>query len=341
VPGRLHRSYGEGPTGESLRIVGRRVAFEEGEWVYVMVAGAAETIEADTARFMTRLGVVLSIFAAILVAATFVQWRISLRPLRRLGRELQAIREGNARHVSTRYPTEIAPVAAALNDLIDSNHATLERSRRHVGNLAHALKTPISVLVNDAAGAEGPLARSVGEQTAIMERQVRFYLERAQMAARERTIGMVTQVAPVLSRLHRAMARLGERRGIDVHLENGHEVRFAGEQQDLEEIVGNLVDNALKFAHGRVTITVSPTADPPTGREGGFFRITIADDGPGLSEAEREAVLSRGKRLDQSKPGSGLGLSIVAELVELYGGALCLGCPPAGGLEVAVVLPRA
>jgi len=203
------------------------------------------------------------------------------------------------------------------------------------------LKTPISVLVNDAGQDDGPLARSVREQTATMQRQVRYYLERAQIAARERTVGTVTDVAPALERLHRAMARLGERRGIAVHLETAAGARFAGERQDLEEIVGNLVDNALKWARSEVVITLTPSAQPPAGHGGRFLRIAIEDDGPGLSEIERASVLSRGKRLDQSKPGSGLGLSIVAELVEIYGGALSLGASARGGLLVSAVLPRA
>jgi signal transduction histidine kinase len=137
------------------------------------------------------------------------------------------------------------------------------------------------------------------------------------------------------------MARLGERRGITVHLDLHEDIRFAGERQDLEEIVGNLVDNALKWAASEVVIDVSALPGPSGEDAVRTFRIAIDDDGQGLSEAERAAVISRGKRLDQSKPGSGLGLSIVAELVELYGGTLSLDGSPLGGLRVAVVLPRA
>lgn len=227
----------------------------------------------------------------------------------------------------------IEPVADALNALIDSNHATLERSRRHVGNLAHALKTPISVMQNDAIGPD-PLAQSVREQTAIMQRQVRHYLERAQMAAKERLIGTVTETQPVMERLVRAMARLGERRGLTVTLAQSDPMRFAGEQQDFEEIVGNLVDNALKWASELVVIRVMAL---PEGRR---LRVMIADDGPGLSQEACEAVLSRGKRLDTSKPGSGLGLSIVSELVSLYGGTLSLERTKEGGLAAIVDLPR-
>lgn len=340
-PGRLFQDYVEGPAGESLRVVGRRVAFEDGRWVHVIVGGASSAIEEDTERFMVRAAAWLGIFAAILVGGTFVQWRVGMRPLRQLGAELQAIREGRSRTVSTRYPSEIVPVAEALNALIESNQATLERARRHVGNLAHALKTPISVLVNDAEREDGPLARSVREQTQVMQRQVRYYLERAQMAARERVIGTVTDVAPVLARLHRAMSRLGAPRHIAVHLDLADDLAFAGERQDLEEIVGNLVDNALKWAKSEVRVSATALAEPPEGMTGPAYRIAIDDDGPGLSEAESREAISRGRRLDESKPGSGLGLSIVAELVELYGGKLRLMRSDLGGLRVEVCLPRA
>jgi signal transduction histidine kinase len=338
-PGRLFSAAVRGPTGTQLRLAARRVAFDNGQWYLVAVTGEAETIAGDTARFTRRLVVYLGLFATVLVAVVFVQWRISLRPLNQLGTELQAVHEGRARHVGTRYPLEIMPVAEALNTLIDSNHATLERARQHVGNLAHALKTPLSVLMNDAGNEDTPLARSVREQTQTMQRQVRYYLERAQMAAKERMIGAVTDVVPTTERLHRAMARLGERRGITVHLDVADRVRFAGEQQDFEEIVGNLVDNALKWATSEVVIDVRPLAAAPGAPK--QFQVSIDDDGPGLSEAARSEALSRGKRLDQSKPGSGLGLSIVAELVSLYGGRFHLDRADAGGLRAVVVLPRA
>lgn len=340
-PGRLFQDYVEGPAGERLRVVGRRVAFEDGRWVHVIVAGASSAIEEETERFMLRAAVYLGIFATILVGGTFVQWRVGMRPLRTLGAELQAVREGRSRAVGGRYPTEIQPVADALNALIETNHATLERARRHVGNLAHALKTPISVLVNDAEREDGPLARSVREQTQVMQRQVRYYLERAQMAARERVIGTVTDVGPALARLHRAMSRLGAPRGVDVRLEAVDGLAFAGERQDLEEIVGNLVDNALKWAAGEVRIEARPLAEPPEGMTGPALLLAIDDDGPGLSEAESREAIARGRRLDESKPGSGLGLSIVAELVELYGGVLRLVRSDLGGLRAEVCLPRA
>lgn len=339
APGALFQGNAKGPDGDPLRVVARRIALEEGAWLIVLVTGDTVSIEDDTARFVTQLTIFLGAFTVVLVAMTFVLWRFSLRPLRRLGDELVAVHEGKSRHVSTDYPNEIVPMAEALNALIDNNQSTLERARRHVGNLAHALKTPLSVMMNDAGQEDTPLARSVREQTQTMQRQLRYYLERAQIAAKDRLIGASTDVADALDRLHRAMSRLGERRGIDVGLEVADGLRFAGERQDFEEIVGNLVDNGLKWAKSQIDIKVVPAKSTLLGRAG-MLRIEIDDDGPGLTAPQREQALSRGHRLDQSKPGSGLGLSIVSELVELYSGTLELDRSPLGGLRVTINLPR-
>ncbi len=339
APGELFQGNAKGPDGDPLRVVARRVALEEDDWLVVLVSGQTTAIEEDTARFVAQLAIFLGAFALILVAMTFVLWRFSLRPLRRLGDELVAVHEGKSKHVSTDYPAEIAAMVEALNALIDNNQVTLERARRHVGNLAHALKTPLSVMINDAAQEDTPLARSVREQTQIMQRQLRYYLERAQIAAKERLIGASTDVEVALDRLHRAMSRLGERRGIDVGLEVTDGLRFAGERQDFEEIVGNLVDNGLKWANSRIDIKVMPAKSTLLGRAG-MLRVEIDDDGPGLTAEQRAQALSRGHRLDQSKPGSGLGLSIVSELVELYSGTMVLDRSPLGGLRVSITLPR-
>lgn len=341
-PGRLYQRYINGPAGDQLRLVARRVAFEDGRWLVVAVAGLAGTIDEDTTRFVRQLVAFLSVFAAVLVGAIYLQWRVGLQPLTKLRSELEAVREGTVPLVRGRFPSEIAPVADALNTLIASNQATLARARQHVGNLAHALKTPLSILMNDAARPDENLPKSVREQTWVMQRQIRYYLGRAQIAARERVIGTVTDIVPVLQRLHRAMSRLAARRGVMVRLQIPISARFAGEQQDFEEIVGNLVDNAIKWASSEVEINVSANEHRPRGnRAATYVYLTISDDGPGLDPEERSAALSRGGRLDQSKPGSGLGLSIVSELVELYGGTLEFGRSEAGGLCVRVALPRA
>jgi signal transduction histidine kinase len=210
-----------------------------------------------------------------------------------------------------------------------------------VGNLAHALKTPISVMLNEAAAhGDEPFACKVREQTEIMRDQVTRQLERARLAARIAVVGTITEVRPVVAALARTMEKIHHHRGVAIDIDAPEAARFRGEQQDLEEMVGNLVDNACKWAQSRVAVEViSERPDSADARR--IVRILVDDDGPGLSPQQREQVARRGRRLDETKPGSGLGLSIVVELTGLYGGGLTLGTAPIGGLRAELVLPGA
>jgi signal transduction histidine kinase len=215
----------------------------------------------------------------------------------------------------------------------------VERARTHVGNLAHAIKTPLSVIVNEAAAhGRDPFALKVLEQADVMRDQVAHHLERARIAARLTIIGTVTEVAPVIEALRRTMEKIHRDRGIAIDVDASNQARFRGERQDLEEMAGNLVDNACKWAESRVFIEVlvQRMAEADAGP---MLRIIVDDDGRGLSAAERAQVSRRGQRLDESKPGSGLGLSIVVDLAALYGGSLTLGTAPIGGLRAELVLP--
>ena len=228
----------------------------------------------------------------------------------------------------------------ATTALLDHNAEVVDRARTHVGNLAHALKTPLAVLTNEATGREGPLAESVKAQLAIMQQQVDHHLSRARMAARAGVLGARTSVMPVLEGLARTLEKIYRERGVSIVLDGPPAIAFRGERQDLEEMVGNLVDNACKWAQSRVAVEVSSERpDPKDDRR--LVRIVVDDDGPGLSPQQREQVARRGSRLDQTKPGSGLGLSIVVELAALYGGGLTLGTAPIGGLRAELVVPGA
>jgi signal transduction histidine kinase len=230
-------------------------------------------------------------------------------------------------------------LARETNALIDANREIVERARTHVGNLAHAIKTPLSVIVNEAA-AHGvdPFASKVLEQADVMRDQLAHHLERARIAARVTIVGTVTEVAPAMEALRRTMEKIHRDRGIAIELKADPHAKFRGERQDLEEMAGNLVDNACKWAASQVFIEVllEPAAEPSTGPR---LRILVDDDGRGLSAEERVQVSRRGQRLDESKPGSGLGLSIVTDLAALYGGSLKLGDAPIGGLRAELVLP--
>jgi signal transduction histidine kinase len=305
----------------------------------VTVAGDAAEIFEETRAFDYYLAGTFVALSIGLLLTTIFQVRFGLAPLKRISDSIADIRSGRAERLVGEFPVEIAPLARETNALIDANHAIVERARTHVGNLAHAIKTPLSVIVNEAAAHGGdPFALKVLEQADVMRDQVAHHLERARIAARLTIIGTVTEVAPVIEALRRTMEKIHRDRGIAIDVVASTQVKFRGERQDLEEMAGNLVDNACKWADSRVFIEVrvrpKGDADP-----GPMLQIIVDDDGRGLSAAERAQVSRRGQRLDESKPGSGLGLSIVVDLAALYGGSLTLGTAPIGGLRAELVLP--
>jgi len=341
VPGSARQGYVDGPEGQELRLVERTIDLgEEGRYL-VAVAGDANEIDEETRSFDSALVITFGMLGIVLLLTTTFQVRFGLAPLKRVSEGLAAIRSGTAERLEGAFPVEIAPLARETNALIDANREIVTRARTHVGNLAHALKTPISVMMNEATTHGGePFALKVREQTEIMRDQVTRHLERARLAARVAAIGTVTDVRPVVFALARTMEKLHHDRGVVIDIDAAESARFRGEQQDLEEMIGNLVDNACKWAQSRVAVEVfSEKPDPRDDRR--VVRIVVDDDGPGLSPQQREQVARRGRRLDETKPGSGLGLSIVVELASLYGGGLTLGTAPIGGLRAELVLPGA
>ncbi len=338
-PDGSREGYVSGPEDQRLRLVERNIDLgDEGHYL-VAVAGDAAEISGETHSFDQALIVTFSLLAAVLLLTTMFQVRFGLAPLNRITDSLAAIRAGKAERLAGEFPVEIAPLARETNALIDANKEIVERARTHVGNLAHALKTPLSVIVNEAnAHKRDAFAGKVLEQAAIMRDQVARHLERARLAARLSVVGSETEVAPVVTALARTMEKIHRDKGIAVDVRADPEARFRGERPDLEEMIGNLVDNACKWASARVAIEVVRERPDPA-REAQLVRIVVDDDGRGLSPSEREQAAMRGKRLDETKPGSGLGLSIVVELAALYGGELKLGTAPLGGLRAELVLP--
>ena len=332
------RAYVDGPDGQKLRVLERLVDFDGTTEFRVAVAGNTGDLDAEVARFRLRTVIILALVGLGSVASALFQVRLALAPLERMRRTLSRIRSGEVERFEGAVPTEIAPLAHELDALIEANREAMERGRTHVGNLAHALKTPLSVLLNEARTAEGPLAEHVAEQVGLMRDHVQHHLDRARIAAQRRVIGVVTEVAPVVERLTRAMRRIHADRGIDVAASVAPGLRFRGEREDLEEALGNLVDNACKWSAGRVVVTVEG-APPATPGAGPSLLFRIEDDGPGLPPEIRAAGPERGRRLDETVPGSGLGLAIVAELAALYGGSLELDTSPLGGLCCRLRLP--
>jgi len=333
--GAILSGYAVGPGGHQLRMIQREIdAGDDGRFL-VQVAANADVIQAQERSFETALAATFLTLALALIGSTALAVRFGLRPLRVLREGVAAIRRGEAEHIEGEFPQDVAPLATEVNQLIDANREIVERARTQVGNLAHALKTPLSVLMNEADSMSPALPEKVREQTEIMRRQVTFYLDRARAAARARTFGVATDVKPVVEGLVRTYERLHGDQVLtfDVALQPG--LRFRGEAQDLTDLIGNLLDNAGKWARERVSIRAVRSerdSDPVLVAE-------IDDDGPGLDENARAAAVERGKRLDESRPGSGLGLSIVVELASIYGGSLKLDESPLGGLRAILRLP--
>lgn len=334
------KTYTAGPDGQTLRLVERDIAFiggEERRLYSYAVAGDGEEIAQEAAAFSTMLIAALGVLGAGLLFATFFQVRWGLAPLRAIGVSLAAIRAGEAKELIGQLPDEIAPLQVELNALIRSNEEIISRARMHVGNLAHALKTPLSVITNEARDHDDPFAAKVAEQALLMGDYVSHHLDRARVAAQLSLVGGVTPIAPALARLVKTVQHIHNARRLEYSVACPGDARFRGESQDFEEMLGNLLDNAAKWATSKVAIEVGGTrlADRPA------WDIVIDDDGPGLDAEERRIAVIRGRRLDETKPGSGLGLSIVADLAHLYDGKFTLSEAPHGGLRAQLVMPAA
>lgn len=331
----------KGPNGVPLRVAEMIQALggdESGPRYSYLVAGPLDWPLARYTGFRNRLIISLSLVGFGLMALTLFQVRFGLSPLREIEKGLSAIRTGQALRLEGKLPKEIEPLQAEINALIQSNQDIIARARTQVGNLAHALKTPLAVITNEANEDKGPFAAKVSEQARLMRDQIGYYLDRAQMAARAGVIGRVSEVLPVLDSMKRALERIYRDRGVDIEVDCDEAAKFQGEKQDLEEMLGNLVDNACKWAKCKVLITARIV--PGEGRTGRQRLIlTVEDDGPGLDPEQRQKIGKRGMRLDETKPGSGLGLSIVSDIATSYSGRFALDASPLGGLLVRLELP--
>ena len=322
--------------GTQLRMVERTVRL--GEDTYrITVAGNLTEILKLVADFRGQAFIVLGAVGVLLAAMSAFVARIALRPISRLSRAVEAVREGDSAEVTGTYPTEIAPLAEEVNELLRSNTQIIERARNQVGNLAHGLKTPIAVLRNEAAARKGALADVVASETEKMSNMVSTYLERARLAARTSVVGKKADATMIMLRLTRVMRKIHPQVTIAFQRPDASLPWFRGDESDLEEMAGNLLENACKWSNGQVGVRLSSER----GSKGTQLLIRIDDNGPGLSEADAQKVLRRGVRLDEKTPGTGLGLDIVKELVDVYGGSLELKRSQLGGLLVELRLPTA
>lgn len=335
--GSFQRRYAaEGPGGQNVAVLETEVVLGGADRIArYRITGNLDELEAEISAFNRQLYTYLALFGLGMVAINAGAILFGLRPLRQVRDALSSVREGAAKRLDGRFPSEIEPLANETNALIESNRRILERSRTQVGNLAHSLKTPLAVLINEGRSIGGKKGQLIEEQTGAMKQQIDHYLQRARMAAQRGSVVFRAPVDPVLERMVRVMAKLKPE--VEIDYSAGSEPVFAGEQEDLEEIVGNLMENAMKWGRKRVRVGLDDGAEG----DPGSFEIVIEDDGPGIPEGKAREALIRGRRLDETKPGTGLGLAIVADIVSEYEGNLALERSELGGLKVVVRLRKA
>lgn len=326
----------DSPTLETLEVLSRRITLSDEDEAHqywrLMVAADQANLNEPLAHFTTMLSVALGALALGMGAASVALIAGGLRPLARLRQKLALVRKGTASQLEGEFPSEVQPLVDEFNAVLTTNTDIVQRARTQAGNLAHAIKTPLSILENAAYNDSGQLGALVSEQVSIARRQIDYHLARARAAAAMQASGLFTPVEPAVSALVRTMQRLYAGRQLSIQAQvNPADLSFKGEEQDLHEMLGNLLDNACKWASSTVQVTVH--ADEQ------WVVFLVEDDGPGLSAEESVAAFKRGVRLDNHTPGSGLGLHIVAEMAELYQGSIQAERSSLGGLKMALRLP--
>nr|WP_210333802.1 ATP-binding protein [Mesorhizobium sangaii] len=333
----FQRSYPtEGINGEQLEVFESEFVLDsKNRAARFRVMGNQSELEQEISTFQRRLLTYLSLFGVGMIAINAIAILLGLQPLRRVRNALAMVREGTAHRLDGQFPAEIEPLANETNALIENNRRIVERSRTQVGNLAHSLKTPLAVLLNEGRALGGAKGQLIAEQAASMQKQVDHYLQRARVAAQRDSVVYRTPVAPLVQRMVRVLQKLNPQTNLSLTMP-ATEIVFAGEREDLEELLGNLLENAMKWAKSAVLVSVLPL----TGKDeaASLFEISIEDDGPGIPEDKAREAMKRGRRLDETKPGTGLGLAIVADLVNEYGGVLALERSGMGGLKAMVRL---
>jgi len=275
------------------------------------------------------------LFGVFCMIVGFVKVRRGFSPIENLRSRLAGLHEGRDRRVEGTYPVEVQPLVTDLNALLQHREQAVQRAVAKAGDLAHGLKTPLAILAHEAeritAAGQTEVAAVIAQQVDRMRRQIDYHLAHARAAASGVTPGARCSIAESAGGLTRALLRLHADRGIDIDLRVPQDLSVRAQREDLDEMLGNLLDNACKWGRGQVIVEAAPA--------GGAVEITVDDDGPGLTEKLRQAVLQRGVRADEAAPGSGLGLAIVRDLAEVYGGSISLEASPLGGLRARLRLP--
>lgn len=319
-----------GPQGERLLVAERDVELPESAGtVHVLVAADPAEVADGVHRFNLLLIASLGTLGLGMAVAVRIQVRFGLRPLRTMMEDLEAVHRGQRPRLNGAYPHEVAPLAEAMNEVLDHDAELIERARTHVGNLAHGLKTPLAVILAEMAAE--PDRKVVAAQLAIIRRLIEHHLGRASAEAGAGRMGQKQAVAPVVSDLAAAMRKVFADRALDIAIAVDADATFLGQNEDLAEMIGNLMENACKWARSQVRVSA--------GSNGGGLVVTVEDDGPGMTPEQAREAAGRGKRLDEMTAGWGLGLSIVADLVAVNGGTMDFEAAPLGGLLVRLRLP--
>ena len=331
------RSYPlEGPNGVPLQIYEREIdTGPKSVVIRYRVMGSRRVVDGRISSFTRSIYGLLSLFVIVSIAANTLAVRFGLSPLKRAQESLQQIREGKSQRLEGEFPPEIAPLANEMNALIDNNRRIVERSRTQVGNLAHALKTPLAVMSNEGQALGGAKGAVIKEQSEAMQEQIQRYLQRARIGAQRGSVVYRAPISPILTPTLRAFQKLNPDKRFHFDLPKD-ELVFAGEGEDFQEMIGILLDNAAKWGKSRIELKAAK-ARSPSGAA--MLSVEIRDDGPGLTPQQIAGGIKRGRRMDESKPGNGLGLSIVSDTVREYGGELTLGRAALGGLSVTFTLP--
>ena len=317
---------------EPLRVLERTIILPDSDtkWLF-QVAQSRDGLDAQIANIRSILVNSFLILALGLIGMAALQTLYGLWPLRKIRIAIAAMRTGQQRRVVEPMPNEVTPMVDELNALLDHNEKQAEEARRHAGNLAHALKTPLTVIMNSATAKADDLADTVIREAGVMRRQVDHHLARARAVGRRGHAHSRAKVWQSLQAVERAVARLYPHVRIDI--DGDKDAVASVERQDLDEMIGNLVENAAKYGGGSVFITVDGDKD--------FVELQIEDDGRGIPEKERQRIFDRGARLDSGKPGTGLGLAIVRDVAEIYDGSVSLEeSEDLGGLLVRLRLPK-
>jgi signal transduction histidine kinase len=330
-----HRVYRvSGPGGEPLRAQILETYRDRGPGALTLVVTAPQSAIVEEVQHMgfhmlegfLALGLGLSL-------AVVIQVRQALKPLTAMRSQISAIKAGTQARLSPDFPGDVQPLVDELNFLLDHNETLLKRARTQLGDLAHAVKNPLTVIRNEARSMENGQGQLIVEQTHLISGHIDHYLSRARMYGRKDAMGFRTSVRSVMQDLAYAVGHIYKERGIEIRLPCVEDRWFRGETQDLEEMAGNLLDNACKWARGVVTVNCAT--------EGDRLQVIVEDDGPGIPDEHYEDVMRRGRKLDESRPGYGQGLGIVDDIAKLYGGSLELGRSALGGLKAALTLPAA